>query len=199
MIEILECEQNSPQWFAARLGIPTASEFSTVMAKGEGKTRLTYMRKLAGEIVTEEPMATFTNADIERGKMMEDEARNMYAFMGDLELTRVGFIKSGNKGCSPDSLIDKDGGLEIKTALPHIQIERLLRGDLPPEHKAQVQGGLWVSERKFWDFVSYAPKLPLFVLRVQRDEPYIKNLSQEVDRFNSELIEMVDKIRHYKA
>lgn len=201
MIEIIDCQQGEPEWFFARLGIPTASEFHTVMAVGpkggKSATRVAYLNKLAGEILTGEPMASYSNADMERGKIMEDEARDLYAFMTDADPQRVGFIKNGNKGASPDSLIGADGGLEIKSAAAHIQIERLLKDELPSEHKAQVIGSLWVAEREYWDFVSYCPKLPLFVKRVYRDEDYIKKLANEVDLFNIELQQTVEFIRRY--
>ncbi len=197
MIEVFDIEQGGEDWLKCRLGLPTASRFATVMAKGEGKTRSEYMRKLAGEVLTGEPADSYTNAHMERGQVMEDEARDLYDFLQDAEIIRVGFIRNGQKGASPDSLIGENGGLEIKTALPHIQIERLIRNDLPPEHKAQVQGGLWVTERVWWDFVSYWPKLPMLRVRVYRDEPYIKNLSGEIDRFNDELAELVERIRNY--
>lgn len=197
-MQILEdIEQGTPEWFACRAGIPTASKFATVMAKGEGKTRSEYMRKLAGEIVTGEPSEQFSNAHTDRGNAMEDEARETYAFINSAEIKRVGFIRSGNKGASPDSLIGANGGLEIKTALPHIQIDRLQRDRLPPEHKAQVQGNLWVAEREFWDFVSYWPKLPMLQVRVYRDEDFIKAMSDEIDRFNDELAQLVEWLRSY--
>lgn len=192
-----DIEQGTPEWFAARAGIPTASRFSTVMAKGEGKTRAEYMRKLAGEIITGELAEGFTTPHMERGKLMEDEARETYAFINSVEPYQVGFIRSGDKGASPDSLIGTDGGLEIKTALPHIQIDRLERNRLPPEHKAQVQGNLWISEREWWDFVSYWPRLPMLITRVYRDEPYIKTMSDEIDRFNDEKAALVERIRAY--
>lgn len=197
MIEVFDIEQGGEDWLKCRLGLPTASRFATVMAKGEGKTRSEYMRKLAGEVLTGEPADSYTNAHMERGQVMEDEARDLYDFLQDAEIVRVGFIRNGQKGASPDSLIGENGGLEIKTALPHIQIERLIRNDLPPEHKAQVQGGLWVTERVWWDFVSYWPRLPMLRVRVYRDEPYIKNLSGEIDRFNDELAVLVERIRNY--
>jgi hypothetical protein len=201
MMQIIDCEQGSPEWFAARAGIPTASEFHTVMAVGKqgGKslTRVAYLNKLAGEILTGEPMQTYSNDDMERGKLMEDEARNLYSFMRDADPQRVGFIRNGEKGASPDSLIGEDGGLEIKSAAAHIQIARLLADELPSEHKAQVHGSMWVAERKWWDFVSYCPKLPLFVKRVYRDEDYIKKLANEVDLFNTELRQTVEYIRRY--
>lgn len=197
MMQVFDIEQGEADWFQARLGIPTASKFSTVMAKGEGKTRSEYMRKLAGEILTGEPAETFRNDHMERGNFMEDEARQTYAFLEGAEIIRVGFIRNGNKGASPDSLVGTNGGLEIKTALPHIQIDRLERNRLPPEHVAQVQGNLWLSEREWWDFVSYWPRLPMLTVRVYRDEEYIKTMAGEIDRFNDELAALVERIRHY--
>jgi len=199
MIQIFDMEQGSADWYSARAGIPTASMFSTVMAKGEGKTRSKYMRVLAGEILTGEPAETFSNPHMERGKIMEDEARETYALIHDVEPIRVGFIRNGQKGASPDSLIGANGGLEIKTALPDIQIDRLERDRLPPEHVAQVQGNIWTAEREWWDFVSFWPKLPMLRVRVYRDEPYIKTLSDEIDRFNDELAALVERIRRYGA
>ena len=58
-VEVFDCEQRSPEWFALRLGIPTASQFSALLAKGkrggESKTRRTYLLQLAGEKITGEP------------------------------------------------------------------------------------------------------------------------------------------------
>lgn len=198
---ILDCEQGSSEWFKARLGIPTSSEFHTVMAKGKdggaSLTRRTYLLKLAGEIITGEPMDNYSNAHMERGKAMEDEARDFYSFAKDAEPQRVGFIVNGPKGCSPDSLIGDDGMLEIKTKLPHLLIELLLKDEFPPEHKAQCQGALWVAERAWIDIAIYWPKMPLFVKRAVRDDIYIKQLSDAVDRFNGDLQETVAKIKKY--
>jgi hypothetical protein len=195
VIEIIQCEQSTPEWYEARLGIPTASRFKDVLAKGEGKTRKRYMLDLAGERLTGEPCEGFTNAHMERGKAMEDEARDLYMFMTDTECKCVGFIRNGDKGASPDSLIGENGMLEIKTKLPALQIECILADKLPSEHVAQVQGALWVAEREWLDFVSYWPKLPLFVKRIHRDEDYIKNLAAEVAKFNSEMLELIEKIQ----
>src|SRR6185437_7714462 len=108
---------------------------------------------------------------------------------------RVGFIRNGNKGASPDRLIGDNGLLELKTKLPHIQVEVLLTGKLPSSHKAQVQGELWVAEREWCDFVSYWPKMPPFKLRVYRDETYIAHLAKMVDIFCNELETVLAAIR----
>jgi len=234
VIQIIDCEQGSADWFAARAGQPTASEFSTVLAEGrEGMLpsaiidamvkngctatqlaaavkaarakgaspsagRLRYMRQLAGEILTGEPApGGYTNDFMERGKELEDEARSLFAFMRDVEPERVGFIKNGRMGCSPDSLIGADSGLEIKVAIPAVQIERLQRGELPTEHVAQVQGSMLVTERGSWSFMSYCPGLPSLVLDVPRDDAYCARLAKAMEAFNTELDAMVQSIRTY--
>jgi hypothetical protein len=201
MMQIINCDQGGPEWFAARAGIPTASEFHTVMAVGpkggKSDTRVSYLNKLVGEIITGEPMAAYSNADMERGKLMEDEARDLYAFTADIEPERVGFIRNGEAGASPDSLIGPSGGLEIKSAAPHVQVARLLADELPSAHKAQVYGNLWIAEREWWDFVSYCPKMPLLCVRVYRDEDYIRKIANAVDLFNIELQQTVEYVRRY--
>jgi hypothetical protein len=199
VIQIIDCEQNSPEWFAARLGIPTASQFGTVLAKGRdggaSATRRTYMAKLAAEIVTGRPTESFSNEHTERGHVLEPEARELYSFMSDSQPKLVGFVRNGNKGASPDSFIANNGILEIKTKLPHLLVDVLLKDEFPAEHRAQCQGNLWVCEREWIDISVYWPDLPMFIKRAYRDEKYIANLSSEIDRFNDELQEMVAQIR----
>lgn len=193
-LQIIDCEQNSPEWMAARCGIPTASRFSDVLAKGEGKMRARYLRDLAAEIIRGYPEPeSYSNAHMDRGHAMEAEARALYSLTyGPVQ--RVGFMRNGRAGCSPDSLVGDKGGLEIKTALGHIQVERLMRGTLPSEHVAQVQGNLWISEREFWDFMSYSPDMRPLIIRVERDEAYISQLAKAVDAFNDELDAIVASI-----
>lgn len=200
-IEIIRCDQGSPEWVSARLGLPTASEFSTIMAKGRdggaSVTRKKYLHQLAAEIITGEPGESYSNGYMERGKAQEAEARRLYAFMHDADPELVGFIRNGPRGASPDALLGNDGLLEIKTRLGHLQIELLLQDRLPPEHRAQVQGCIWIAERDWCDLAVYSPGLPLFVCREYRDDGYIASLSGAVARFNEELTEIVERVRAY--
>ena len=202
MMKIMGCEQNSPEWFEARLGIPTSSMFATVMARSPkgnapGKTQLTYMRKLAGEIITGAQADNYSNAAMERGHEMEDEARKFYAFMTDEDPVKVGFIRNGEAGSSPDSLIGKKGLVEIKTKAPHLLIEFFEKDQFPPEYMAQCQGQLWIAEREWVDLAAYWPGMPLFVKRAYWDEEYIRKIAREVARFSRELHAMVNRIRAY--
>lgn len=198
-LQVFDCEQGTPEWFECRRGIPTASRFKDVLAKGQGITRRKYLFTLAGEVLTGEPAESYTNEHMERGHAIEDEARQQYAFQADVEPERVGFLRCGDVGCSPDSLIGQDGLLEIKTKLPHLHLEALESNRLPPEHVAQVQGQLWISGRQWCDFVSYWPKLPLFRIRVPRDDAYIALLQAEVQAFNAELAAIVRKYQRMAA
>lgn len=200
-MQIIDCEQNSVEWHSARCGIVTASQFKTVLANGrsgaESVTRRKYLYTLAGEIITGEPAESFTNRHMERGHEMEGEARNFYSFLLDAEPQRVGFIRNDRKGASPDSLIGKDGILEIKTAIPSVLIELLMKDQFPPEHKAQAQGQIWIAERDWIDICVYWPGVPPLIKRADRDEAYIQKLSDAVDQFNEELDDIVSRIRSY--
>jgi len=196
MIEVFaDLEQGTDEWRKVRAGIPTASAFSKVLARGEGKTRSQYMRQLAAEIITGEPLESYTNGYLERGKSMEDEAREFYCFINDVEPKQVGFIRNGNVGCSPDCLIGEDGILEVKTQKPDLLIETLLKDKFPSEHVAQCQGALWVTGRKWIDICVYWPGMPKLIKRATPDQVYIANLAAEVEAFRSDLNAMVSKIK----
>lgn len=190
-LQIFDCEQGTPEWHECRLGIPTASMFQTVLAKGKGGgeslTRKKYMLKLIGERLTGQMEEGYKNAHMERGNAMEDEARELYSMLYEIEPKRVGFMRRGLAGASPDSLLGDDGLLEIKTKIPSIHLDVLLSGKVPAEHKAQIQGQLWISGRQYCDFVSYWPALPPFIVRVQRDDDYISKLADEVGGFILEM------------
>ncbi len=200
--EIFEFEQNSPEWFEARLGIVTASNFHKVMAGGEGKVRTQYMRELAGEILSRRPAESFVSEAMRRGKHFEPEAIEHYARSCFDEVQRVGFVRNAGLmkyavvGASPDALIGADGGLEIKTTLPALLIELLEKGAaLPSEHRAQVHGSIWVCERKWWDLKIYYPGMPDYTVHVLRDDTYIKEISNAVEVFSYELKKLVEKLR----
>lgn len=197
-LEIFDCEQGSEAWIKCRLGVVTASEFKSVMAKGEGKTRRKYMLTVLGEKLSGQPFERYSNDYMERGHTQEDEARNLYSFMTDNKVHRIGFMKRGLVGYSPDGLIGDDGLVEIKTKMAHLHLECLLANELPSEHRQQCQGGLWVSCRQWIDFVSYSVGLPLFVKRVYRDEAYIARIKIEVDSFLADMATLEKQLPQYK-
>jgi len=204
-----DIDQGSVAWFELHKGLPTASEFFKVMAKvgPKGGTshkeyvqRAQYLRVLAGEILTGEcrEKEWFGNRHTERGKAREDEARCLYALDHDVEPARVGFVRNGNCGCSPDSLLDSRNVLEIKDAIAHRQIERLEHGALPSEHRWQVIGALLVCEdAEYADFMSHCRGLPPLYVRVYRDsvKAELAELRAGIDRFCEERDFLVTRVK----
>lgn len=197
-LEICEAEQGSPEWFEFRRGIPSASKLQCLLAESaDRKGRKTYMYDLAGEVLSGKCTESFSNSHMERGHEVEPEALNWYAFATDAELIRVGCIRSPFLGAcvSPDSLVGNDGGVEIKSRLPRLQLELLESGKFPNVHKAQVQGAMWITGRPWWDFCSYSQNMKPFKIRIQRDDAYIATLAVAVREFNEELKALVERNR----
>lgn len=192
-----DIEQGSEAWHELRRGIPTASMFKTLMAKGEQKGRATYLYKLAGERITGECAENYTNEAMEAGKRDEPELRRDYAFVHDCEPQLVAFIRNGKSGCSPDALIGDDGVLEIKRTAPHLLIPLLLEpAKFPPAHYAQCQGALMVTGRKWCDLLVGHPKMPKrLIVRTERNEDYIGELRDAVDVFDLELRRLVERLK----
>jgi len=198
---IRDIEQGTPEWLELRLSVITASKYKDVLAKGKGLSRAAYMRLLAAEAITGARVESFKNDAMAWGTEHEPQAKSMYELMQCVDVEEVAFIKHDtlNTGVSPDGLVELDGLVEIKCPNTATQIETFLSGKMPTAHKAQVQGQMWVSEREWCDFVSFDPRIngvsSYFCTRILRDDEYIKNLELEVISFDSELQEMIDKLR----
>ena len=196
MIDIKDFPQGSDEWFACKLGVPSASRYKDIIAKGT--SRNTYMLKLAAETLTGTRRKTWQSEDMRRGTEQEPEARKTYEFIKGVKVQQVGFgIAKAGYGASPDGLVGRDGGVEIKSVLPETQIVTVISGKMPPVHEAQVQGNMLVFNRKWWDFVSYSPLLArhIFVIRIKRDKKYIAKLEEKLIRFKKDLDKMIEGMR----
>ncbi len=190
-------EQGSEEWFAVRLGKVTASNFSVAIGK-PGVTRTKYMYKLMAEIGTKERESSYSNAAMEWGTETEPFARDYYEQINDCEVDQVGFVEySEGIGVSPDGLVGNDGTLEIKCPYSSTHIGYVIKDKLPATYKAQVQGQLWATGRKWCDFVSYDPRYkprPYWSIRVERDEEYIDMLNVKINLFIKEMKQQIDLI-----
>ena len=201
---ILDCLQSTPEWFAARCGIATASNFDKICTPATAKASAqseAYMYKLLAEWMTGAKAEEEPNEWMLRGIELEGQARETYQFVTDNEVVTAGFIYSNEErliGCSPDGLIPvndgDDGGLEIKCPAPHTHVEYLLGGKIPTKYIPQVQGCMLVTGRRWWDFMSFHPEMPPLIVRVDRDDTYICKLSELLSAFNSEMQEKRAKL-----
>lgn len=202
-MKIIECEQLSPEWWDARRGIPTASNFSRILTPtGKFSTSSDdYIAELIAEMVCLTPNYFTTQgkpvtAAMQHGTDTEPEARKWYEMDQGVETRRVGFITTddGRWGCSPDALVDPDGGLEIKCVHLKTQVSYLLKGELPAEYRGQVHGSLLVTGRKWWDFLSYSPGLDPFLIRVYPDA-YTVKLANALELFHDSLQKTIRRLK----
>lgn len=188
MILVCDIEQGSADWFALRLGKPTSSNFAKIITPAQGKPSSQasgYRHELLAEWLTGQPSEGYQNGWMERGTELEGQARAWYAWTHE-EVEEVAFVWLDDErtaGCSPDGLIGEKGGLEIKCPAPKTHVSYLLDGKLPTDYIPQVQGSLWITDRKWWDFLSYCPGIDPLVIRVARDEEYIAKLAKLVGAF----------------
>ena len=189
-MRIVVAEQRSPEWFAARLGVPSASQFGKIITPtGKRSTQADgYLNRLVAEILTGKSDQQEPNDAMLRGTELEPEARAYYELIGGT-VEEVGFcLHDDGFGCSPDGLVGDTGLLEIKCPLPHTHVEYLREGVLPGLYVPQVQGQLLVTGRVWCDFLSYHPDMRPLLIRVERDEKFIQAL-------HDALLEMVGEIK----
>lgn len=202
---IHELDQGSPQWFAVRAGIPTASEFHRIITPKREQLadgRWSYAFELAAERLLGESRQSLDGLQwVERGKVLEVDAVSHYEFVRDRKTAKVGFITPdhGRYGCSPDRLVAGNDGdplcaLEIKCPSSIKHLEYFINGP-GADYRCQVQGSLLVTGFDQWDFLSYHPQLPELLIRFERDERFIAKMEACLDQFCDEVDEIVEKIK----
>ena len=189
----MSAPQGSEAWFAERAGHCTASRAADVLARikaGEAAVRRKYRIQLVTERLTGIPVSGYQNAAMQWGTQTEPYGREAYEVETGAMVQQVGFLKHPEVawcGASPDGCVDDDGLIEIKCPESTTHLEWMDAERVPPEHVAQIQFQLWVTGRKYCDFVSYDPRFPeplrLLIVRAKRDEKYIENLAAEVCNF----------------
>jgi putative phage-type endonuclease len=196
-------EQRTDDWFAARLGKVTASRVADVIAKtktGYGAGRANYMADLVVERLTGQKASSFSNAAMEWGTQTEPQAKAAYAAKTGILVEDVGFIDHPTvamSGASPDGFAE-DGLIEVKCPNTATHLEYVL-AELPPlKYFTQMQWQMACTGRPWCDFASFDPRLnerlQLLVVRVPRDDDYIKMLEQEVTTFLQELDDKLNKL-----
>jgi hypothetical protein len=195
-VKVIDCDQYTPEWWNARRGVPTASEFARIVTPAKGdysKQAEGYICQLIADLY--DPFygqqEDYVSAAMKNGTMMEPEARFFYEMKRNVEVAQVGFCLSdcGRFGCSPDALVGDDGGLELKSPQASTQVAYLLAGGgLPDTYKPQVHGSMVVTGRRWWDFMSYHRQHKPVLVRVEWDD-YTDRVAQSLDRFAGELDE----------
>lgn len=203
-MKIIECEQGSPEWHAARTGKLTASRIADVTARtksGYSASRANYAAELVVERITGVAAERYVSPEMAWGIEKEPEARSAYEFITGSTVTTVGLVEhpSHNMACaSPDGLVGGDGLVEIKCPNTATHIDTLLNGSIAERYLKQMHWQMICTGRRWCDFVSFDPRMPgdmqLFVQRVQFDETIASDLEAEAWKFLSEIDATVSKL-----
>lgn len=226
MSEVIE--QRTDEWRMQRAGKLTASRFIDAIAmtrpepgevfksgprKGQLKLpeslapREKYKREVAFERLAGMPRHEIGGQALRHGTEVEPFAGEAYELHTGNIVTKAEFVCHPQYpfiGASPDFLVDLDGGGEMKCPLDEaVHIGTWLDG-VPEDHLPQIQGGMLVTGRHWWDFVSYDPrqceKLRLYVQRIHRDDAYINGiLLPGLLQFNAEVEQLIAELQRRAA
>jgi hypothetical protein len=203
-VKFIECPQGTPEWHAARSGKITASCFADAISRCSRKSGARdvgdptaaaerYAADLAIERVSGMPHGEPPKAWVlERGHQMEAAARMHYEARTGSFVTEAGICVTddGLFGYSTDGLVDDDGLIEIKSPIDSAKILHILATGDTSEYDHQMQGGMWITGRKWCDFIMYVPDLAavgkdLYVQRVLRDDGFIDEMVERLAKFDA--------------
>lgn len=204
--------QGTTEWLHGRCGAITGSMFGEArkrLKSGANKGEFSaagkaYAFKLAIERISGEllDVPQFETWQMKRGNELEPEARLKYEEKQAVLVEQTGLALTEDRlfGSSVDGLVDDDGIIEIKCFVDPTKLQSILIDSDIGEVMDQVQGSLWVTGRKWADFILYCPQLAcigkdLTIIRFNRDENYIAELEQDLIKFNDLVNEYEAKLR----
>lgn len=207
-MQLINCVQGSPEWHKARCAVITASNFSdccellkngSFSAKAKQYAFKLAIERISGELLQEDKFETW---EMRRGREEEPNARFAHEQqIGEMvEQTGIVLTDDGLFGASVDGLIGADGCAEYKCFVsPTSLMPILLDGDID-DCKYQIQGQLWITNRKWCDFVLYCPALEcigkkITVFRTERDDEFIAEMEIKLLKFNALVCEYETKLR----
>jgi putative phage-type endonuclease len=193
-----DISQYTEKWVKLRRGRATTSKFAVIMAnfgKSFGNPAHEYAMRIALEYVTGQTLDEYTSPDMERGTELEPYARERYEEETMSEVYNGGFYELGFMGASPDGLVGDDGLIEIKCPKWNTHFKQLVKGGYNSSYRWQIQGQLYVTGRKWCDFISYNDEFPeskqVHIFRVHPDQG-------DFEMIGSRLLDFENLVNEYK-
>ena len=212
---IYDAPQGSPEWLASRAGVVTASMFVEArkrLKSGPKKGSFSeaaesYAFRLAVERISGTPLDEgFSTWAMKRGQELEPAARAEIEVKLGVFIDAAGFACTDDLkfGASADGFIDLDGGVEIKCLVDPSRIRNVILNNDISEFMDQIQGGMWITGRKWWQFALYCPALEpvglhIWMKRVERDDNYINEMELDLLEFEKLVSQNEKALREYHA
>jgi exodeoxyribonuclease (lambda-induced) len=209
---LLDGEQGTAEWHAARTGVITASRFKDAcdrLADKPGKLDqatgvtsaptpggfsakcLKYAADVALERVTGRAvLGPYVNMEMRLGTEREPMARSLYESRFGVWVNEAGIALTDDRrfGYSTDGFVEDEGCIEVKCPSSADVIVSMWATNDVSDYIHQIQGGLWLTGLKWCDLVVYVPDLAvvgkeLYVQRIARDEAFIADLETKLVAF----------------
>jgi hypothetical protein len=199
-------KQLSEEWFAAKSGLPSASNAGKILTPG-GKLSTQsekYLNELLAERAGYGDNGTEPTEWMLRGIELELEARALFELETGINAYTVGGVTNMEQTawCSPDALLGYESttcdvavpaGLEIKCPKASTHFAYLRDGGMPSFYAPQIHMSMAISGIPKWYFMSYFPGLDPLIILVERNEhtekvkaaldDFCKRLAEESERF----------------
>lgn len=210
-VEICTSPQGSKAWKADRAGVISGSNFKLVMEriksgpnKGDYKADAKkYANELAFERSTGEVLDDnkYETPYMLRGTTLEEDARAAHGYRIGQIPEEAGFIRTTDRrfGVSVDALLRPDGGAEYKCFTEANKVADVLIRNDTSEVMAQVQGAMWITNRKWWHYGLFHPALISLGMRIkliemERDNTYIEELEHNLIHFDRYVTDIANQI-----
>ena len=204
------------EWKKDRLGMITGSNFGKLIVKSRdkksyvlssGATAKNLIYKIAWERLLKDGNISnglgrldISSKAMQHGNDFEGQAILKYMEVTGLKVDYAQrFVKLDDFiGGTPDGFIGDDGLIEVKCPFNGgNHLKSLLTNEIyNPEYLYQVQGYLWVTNRKWCDFVTYDPDLidglQINIIRVERDNQLIEAIKLVMEEVKEKLREIIN-------
>lgn len=193
--------QYTPEWDAVKCGVLSASKIDSILTAGKMEfAENGGCRELVDSIACQRIMKKrhpeFISYDMRRGLIEEQSARELYSD-NYAYAKECGFVTNDKwgftLGCSPDGVVDEDGGIEIKSRLPKLQFGVIRAANVPDEFRFQIQATLMITERPWWDFISYAGDMNMLTIKVESDKDIQDAIATAADTFETRVKSAVEE------
>lgn len=198
-MQILNLKQGSKEWFDARKLKMTASKATAIANCGSGLE--TYIYEICADFFSKSELEKYSNDDMERGNILESEARSIYEFETGNLVKEVGFcLYDEFSGCSPDGLVKDDGLVEFKCKNDKNHLKQIIEGKkaIESSYMWQMQMQMLVTGRNWCDFVCYNPNFEkhTLIFRIYADEEKQNKIKEGIEKGRNIIKSIMDKMKN---
>lgn len=202
MIYHPEIEQGTEEWKLIKAGRFSSSKAAVIMGGLDTSGLASYIQDLAWERVYGPIDGGYKNSAMERGHVVEPDAREWYSFVKGSPVEQCGFVQREdfpNCGWSPDGLLmHRKGAIEAKCPLHKAWMECKRTGKIPSEYRWQTKFALWIGQLDWLDFISYHPLAGGLIVEATVTETEMQQMAERVTLLEAKVQSWVNILQDKK-